>query len=528
VEGLSVALSPVVAQERPVLSELRRSPGGTLSDRGASLRPMKRLSKTTFQEGLQCEKALWLKMHEPGSADPTSESLRWIFDQGTEVGRLAQGLFPGGVEVTKDHRHGNEAVATTARHISRGATVLYEPAFLFDGVLVRVDILVAVGGGQWDLYEVKSASSLHPQHITDVAVQTYVVEGAGFPIRHSHLVHLDTTYVYEGGDYDLSRLFAVEDVTADARAYMASVHSTLEKFRSMLEGPEPDVRIGTQCGKPYDCEFAGRCHAFLPEKHPITDIPRLSETSLHALLDMGVTCVLDVPDDFKLSGNQTEAVTVVKSGKPYVDVEGLASDLSRLVWPVYHLDFETVDPALPLWVGTRPYEAIPFQYSVHVHQKNGSHEHREYLHVDGTDPRRPLAERMLRDLGTEGSVTHYTAYETRILSDLAAALPDLAGPIAAVKARMVDLEAIVRADTKHPDACGRTSIKYVLPAWCPDMSYAGLDIHEGQTASVRYLKAVRGLVDSDEAERTFSNLIEYCGMDTFAMVRLLDTLRAMS
>ena len=489
---------------------------------------MNRLSKSKFQTGLQCEKALWLEVHEPDSADPIGESLRWIFDQGTEVGRIARRLFPRGVEVTEDYRHPDDALATTKRLLSEGTTVLYEPAFLFDGVLVRVDILVAVDDGQWDLYEVKSASSLQPQHITDVAVQTYVVEGAGLPIRRSHLVHLDTTYVYAGGDYDLSRLFAVEDVTEDARAFMSSVRSTLEKFRSMLDGSEPQIRIGTQCSKPYDCEFAGRCHAFLPEKHPITDIPRLSEKSLHALLDIGVTCVLDVPDGFRLSGNQTEAVTVVKSGKPYVDVERLTSDLSKLVWPVYHLDFETVDPALPLWAGTRPYEAIPFQYSVHVHHEDGSHEHREYLHVDGADPRRPLAERMLRDLDTEGSVTHYTAYETRILNHLAAAIPDLAGRIAAVKARMVDLEAIVRADTKHPDASGRTSIKYVLPAWCPDMSYSGLDIHDGQTASVQYLKAVRGLVDPDEAKRTFSNLVEYCGMDTFAMVRLLDTLRAMT
>ncbi len=506
----------------------RRGSTELMSDPSATLGAMgKRLSKSRFQKGLQCERALWLSVHEPESADPVSESLQWTFDQGTEVGRLAQGLFPGGVEVTEDHLHSEEAVATTARLLSEGVTALYEPAFIFDGVLVRVDALVAVDRGQWDLFEVKSTGSLKPEHVTDAAVQTYVVEGAGLPVRRSHVVHLDTSYAYEGGDYDLSRLFAVENVTADARAFMSSVPATLKRFRSMLEGPEPEVRVGTRCRNPCDCAFIGRCHAFMPAQYPITDIPRLSEKSLHALMDIGVTCILDVPDGFALSGNQTETVVVVKSGEPYVDAAGLAADLSALEWPVYHLDFETVNPALPLWADTTPYGVVPFQYSIHVHREDGTHEHREYLHVDGTDPRRPLAERMLDALGTRGSVTHYTAYETRILTGLAEALPDLADRIAAVKARQVDLEPVIKRNTKHPSACGRTSIKYVLPAWCPDMSYSDLGIRDGQTASIRYVKAVRGLVDREVAERTFADLVEYCGMDTLAMVRLLDRLREM-
>jgi len=484
-----------------------------------------RLSKSRFQKGLQCERALWLAVHEPDSADPVTESMQWMFDQGTEVGRLAHGLFPGGVEVTEDHLHSEEAVATTARLLAEGATILYEPAFMFDGVLVRVDLLVAVGEGQWDLFEVKSSGSLKPEHVTDAAVQTYVVEGAGLTVRRSHVVHLDTTYVYEGGAYDLHRLFAAEDVSTDVRAFIPSVHDTIERFRAMLEGPEPEVLVGTCCRKPYDCAFIGRCHAFLPDEHPITDIPRLSEKSLHALLDIGVTCIRDVPDAFKLTANQAETVAVVKSGRPFVDVAGLASDLSKVSWPVYHLDFETVNAALPLWARTRPYEVVPFQYSIHVHQEDGAHEHREYLHVDGTDPRRPLAERMLDALGATGSVTHYTPYETRVLDGLVEALPDLADRIRAVEARMLDVEPIIKANTKHPNACGRTSIKYVLPAWCPDMSYADLGIRDGQTASVRYLKAVRGLVESDEAGRTFADLVEYCGMDTLAMVHLLEALR---
>jgi hypothetical protein len=488
----------------------------------------KRLSKSRFQKGLQCERALWLSVHEPDSADPVTESKQWIFDQGTEVGRLAHGLFPGGVEVTEDHRHQAEAIATTTRLVAEGVSVLYEPAFFFDGVLVRVDAMVKRGDA-WDLYEVKSSGSLKPEHVTDAAVQTYVVEGCGLPVRSSNLVHLDTTYVYQGGDYDLSQLFAAEDVTDDVRTFIPQVPDVLAGFRAMLDGPEPAVRVGAQCRAPYTCDFTGRCHAFLPSEHPVTDLPRLSLKALHALLDLGVTCIRDIPDSFdQLTDNQVETVLVVKRGEPMVRADALADALHGLTWPVYHLDFETVNPALPLWAGTRPYETVPFQYSVHVHHEDGALEHRDYLHAHPSDPRRPLAERMLADLGEIGSVTHYTSYEDRMLQGLALALPDLAPRIEDVRRRLFDLEPVIKKCTKHPDACGRTSIKYVLPAWCPDMSYDGLAIADGQTASVRYVKAVRGIADPAVAQRTYADLVEYCGLDTLAMARLLDRLRGLA
>lgn len=487
-----------------------------------------RLSKSRFQKGLQCERALWLSAHEPAAAGPITESKQWIFDQGTEVGRLAHGLFPGGVEVTEDYRHQAQAVSTTTRLVSEGVSVLYEPAFLYDDVLVRVDALVRAGEF-WDLYEVKSSSKLKPENVTDAAVQTYVLEGAGLRVGRSYVVHLDTSYVYQGGEYDVTKLFTAEDVTEDVRSFMPTIPGLLASFRAMLEGPEPELRVGAHCRKPYECDFIDRCHAFFPAVHPITNLPYLSECSLHALLDIGVTSIREIPDSFsQLTTNQAETVSVVKKGEPLVRSAELTEALGGLQWPVYHLDFETINPALPLWVGTRPYEAIPFQYSIHVHHEDGSYEHREYLHTEGTDPRRALTERMLVDLGEAGSVTHYTGYEVRILEGLALALPDLAKGIASVRRRLFDLEPVIGTYTKHPDACGRTSIKYVLPAWCPDMSYSGLAIGDGQTASVRYVKAVRGLVDATVAKQTYADLVEYCGLDTFAMVRLLETLRVLA
>jgi hypothetical protein len=211
-----------------------------------------------------------------------------------------------------------------------------------------------------------------------------------------------------------------------------------------------------------------------------------------------------------------------------VDVAGLASDLQSLVWPVYHLDFETIAPALPLWPGTRPYQLVPFQYSVHVHFENGDVEHREFLHEGAGDPRRPLAERLLADLDGIGSVAHYTAYETRVIDRLAADLPDLAEGFAVVKARLFDLAPLIKKHTTHPDSCGRWSIKYVLPAWCPDLTYAGLAIGDGNTASVRYLRIVRGETQGPDADAVLADLTKYCELDTYAMVRLLDEMRRLA
>ena len=486
------------------------------------------LSKSRFQKGLQCEKALWLSIHRPDLKPEVPEAQQWIFDQGSEVGRLAQQRFPGGVEVSNDHLHSAEALATTRRLLAQGATILYEPAFQFGGAFARVDVLASAGDAGWDLYEVKSTGSLKEQHISDAAVQAYAVEGSGLSVRSINIVHLNTAYVYAGGQYDLARLFTVADVTSQARAFMPQIPEALRVLQSVLQGPEPDALIGSRCSTPYDCDYAQYCRSFLPERHPITELPRLQEPQLHAFLREGITCILDVPDDCAdLTAAQRGTVHAVKAGEPVVDVAGLRRDLAGLRFPVAHLDFETVMPALPLWPGTRPYQAIPFQYSVHVQQQDGTLRHHAYLHAGTDDPRRPLARQLIADLPATGSIVHYTNYENRILKDLEAAFPDLAPPVAAVRTRLFDLEGIVRQRTKHPQARGRSSIKYALPAWCPDLTYDGLAIADGQTASVRYLRILKGLADDAEVRTTLQDLEEYCTLDTLATVRLLDELLAL-
>lgn len=490
-----------------------------------TVQSMGRLSKSRYQIGLQCRRALWRQVHARNTADPVTERQQWIFDQGHEVGELAQGLFPGGTEVTEGPFDGDRALRTTLGLIAGGVETLYEPAFEYAGVLVRVDILVRVAEGEWDLYEVKSSGSVKDQHITDAAVQTYVVEGAGLSVRRTHVVHLNTGYVYQGGEHDPTRLFLAVDVTDPVRDYLPQVDPQLRELHEMLAGPEPDMRIGGQCTSPYRCSFYGYCHDFLPDALPVTDLPRISADLLERLLEAGIHSIAEIPlDTDGLQPRQRDIVEAVAGGEPRIDSPGLAAALSSLDWPVYHLDFETVAPAVPLWKGTRPYEAVPFQYSIHVHHREGSHEHREFLHTDPGDPRQPLAESMLFDLEQSGSIIHYSPYERRIIDALTTRLPGQSEALARVRGRLFDLEPVIRRHTAHPMAGGRTSIKNVLPAWCPDMSYEGMAIADGQTASARYLKALRGLISEQESEAVYRELREYCALDTYAMARLLDEL----
>lgn len=499
---------------------------------------MRMLSKSKYQTGLQCPRALWRSIHAPETADPVTETQQWIFDQGSEIGRLAQALFPGGTEVTEDHRQRAQALKSTCHLMESGERILYEPAFQFDDVLVRVDILVRVdgsnasdeaGSGLWDFYEVKSATSLKSQFVTDAAIQTYVLEGAGLQVRRASVIHIDSSYVFDGNSHDPAKLFAVSDVTEAARAHMLEVPAILGDLKRMLAGDEPAVRIGSQCASPYRCAFFGHCHAFLPAENPITNLPRLSEKALHLLIDNGIYSIKGIPAGFPgLTQKQNAVVEVVREGRPQVNASAITAELRSLTWPVYHLDFETVMPALPLWPGTHPYEAVPVQYSVHVHRDDGSIEHREFLAEAGEDPRLTLAERLLIDLGESGSIVHYSPYERRILAGLSEWFPHLRTQFAGVEKRLLDLEKIVRANLRHPMDCGRTSIKYVLPAWCPDLSYDGLEVRDGQTASVRYLRMALGGMTEEEAQALRRDLLEYCKLDTYATVRLLEELLRLS
>lgn len=484
-----------------------------------------RLSKSRFQTGLQCRKALWLSTRARELADSTSETQQHIFDTGNAVGELARERFADGVLVAEDYTRSAQALETTRRLLEDPPGAIFEAALEYGGVFVRPDVLVRVDEGLWDLYEVKSGTKVKDVNITDVAVQMWVLQGAGVPIRRAHLMHIDNTYVYDGGDYDLRRLFIAKDVSADARSYLPLVPRLVAEMLTMLDVPQPPaVTIGKHCDNPYTCSFYGHCHEFLP-RHPVTEIPRIGETLLDSLVADGIFAIEDVPLDYpSLSGAQREVCELVRSGKPRF-VGDVGGSLAELAYPIHFLDFETFMSALPLYPQTRPWQMIPFQWSDHVLHQNGDLEHYEFLHEGSGDPRLDFAQSLIEALGDTGSVVVYSSFENSRLNDLAKAFPQHASAIAAIQSRIFDLLQTVRSHVRHPDCLGSSSIKVVLPALVDDLSYDGLGIADGNVASMRYCQAAAGTLTDEECRIVYADLREYCGTDTLAMVRLFEVLR---
>jgi hypothetical protein len=484
-----------------------------------------RLSKSRFQTGLQCHKALWLSTHARDLADATPDTQQHIFDTGNAVGELARQRFAGGVLVAEDYTQSAQALDTTRGLLADPPSAIFEAALEHGGVFVRPDALVRVGANLWDLYEVKSGTKVKDVNITDVAVQMWVLEGAGLPIRRAHLMHLDKSYVYDGGDYDLQRLFVAEDVTVAARDYLPQVPGLVAGMLAMLGVAEPPaVAIGKHCDSPYTCAFWGHCHEFLPGR-PVTELPRISESLLDSLIADGILAIEDVPLDYpNLSGAQREVCELVRSGEPRI-VGDVGRSLAGLNYPIHFLDFETFMSALPLYPGTHAWQMITFQWSDHILHENGDLEHREFLHEGTGDPRPRFIQSLIETLGDTGSIVVYSSFENTRLKELATAYPERATAIAAIQSRIFDLLQTVRTHVRHPDCLGGSSIKVVLPALVKDLSYDGLGITDGNIASMLYCQAASGALTEKECATVYADLREYCGTDTLAMVRLYEVLR---
>jgi len=240
---------------------------------------------------------------------------------------------------------------------------------------------------------------------------------------------------------------------------------------------------------------------------------------------MGVESIRDIPDDFPLNERQRRAAMCVHTRKPWFSAE-LNKDLESLKYPLYFMDFETVNPAIPRFAGMRPYDQIPFQWSVHVLREPGAEpEHFEFLATDNSDPRREFINSLCAALGNSGSIVVYSAFESQRLSELAAWLPEFADRIKKIQSRLWDLLPIVRNHVYHPKFAGSYSIKNVLPALVPGMSYEGMEVADGTDAGLAWESLVRGKLDQNEHDTIRKALLDYCGQDTLAMVRLLDKLK---
>jgi len=485
-----------------------------------------KLSKTRFIAGRQCELRLWNDVHRRDLATAWSDTQQAIFDRGTRIGELAQARYPGGVLVGYKPWEREPAIAETQRLMAdESVPAIYEAAIEHRGLYARVDVLLR-NGSSWDLIEVKGSTRPDKEvFLQDVAVQYWAATGAGLDIASAGVLVLNREYIHEGGDYDLQRLFRFGDATEFCIQAHAEIEADVDRFQAMLAAEHPpDIGIGDHCFSPYECPYYAHCSAGLPvPDYPVTSLYRLRAPQRDELARAEIEEIADIPDDFSLNELQSRMRRAVIDGRPWIS-PGLRSVLDTLEAPACFLDFEAFQPALPRYAGTRPFDAIPFLYSVHRRASNGALEHDEYLHATDSDPRRAIAERLLEDLGTAGSIVVYSSYERRMINDLIAANPDLAAPLQSLIDRLWDLLPVVRNHYYHPDLHGSFSIKAVLPVVNPEAGWSDLDIADGMAAAMAYENALETR-DAGQREQTFDQLRAYCQQDTLAMVDLYDALK---
>ena len=485
-----------------------------------------RLSKTRFLAGRQCELRLWNDVYCRGLATPWGETQQAIFDRGTRIGELARARYPGGVLVGHEPWEREAAVAETHALMNDASVpAIYEAALEHEGLYVRVDVMMR-NGSAWDLIEVKASTRPEKEvFLNDIAVQYWTALGTGLTVSRAGVLVLNRGYIHGGGDYDLQRLFVFGDATEFCIRARSEVEADVQRFHTMLQANEaPAIPVGEHCFSPYECPYYAHCSAGLKQpEYPVTSLHRLHHSRREALERNGIDEIAEIPDDFPLTAIQARMRNAVLEGQPWIS-PALPEALASLESPAHFLDFEAFVPALPPYPGTRPFDVIPFMYSVHRRDAAGELAHLEYLHEPNSDPRRAVAERLIEDLGETGSIVVYSFYERQVLNHLAAAFPGLAEPLQALIDRLWDLLPVVRHHYYHLKFHGSFSIKSVLPVLDPESGWSELDIADGMTASMAYENALE-TEDAEQRTAIFDQLRAYCRQDTLAMVRLYDALQ---
>jgi hypothetical protein len=483
------------------------------------------LSKTLYMKGLQCHKFLYLDRKRPDLAGEQTPALEARLEAGTEVGVYAQQLFPGGVAVPFDGLTKEEQLAKTRKEVSGGATVIYEATFSFDSVFIKADIIRKDGRG-WELFEVKSATKIKDHYPDDVAIQFYVLKGCGLNVRRAFLVYVNNEYVRDG-DIVPRDLFSTQDVTEEVKERQAAIPARLASMRKTLSGKLPAIDIGPHCFEPDECDFREHCWKHVPKYSVFNLKGRGIDT--WELYRSGILKLADVPLEILNEPQRMQAESFRRRGK-HSDPEKIRKFLGRLRYPLCFLDFETFKAAIPLFDGTRPYQNIPFQYSLHLQKTAGAPlKHFEFLAKPGADPRRELIERIIREIPKGACVlVYHKAFEKSVLSGLAESFPPYGKRLKGIIGNLVDLmEPFRRRDIYHWEMDGSYSLKAVLPVLVRSMTYEDMEIGEGEEASLAYL-AMREGCEPEEYERLRKALLAYCRQDTLGLVKLIERMRRMT
>ena len=474
--------------------------------------PIPYLSKSRYLSARQCDLRLWLEIHAPEQASPLGDAQLHIFRMGSEVGRAAHALFAGGVLVDASSSDHETAVEQTRSLMAdRSVPAIFEAAFEFKGVRIRVDILErretgreGRGGQRWAMREVKSSSRIkRAQHLPDLAVQKWVLDGNGIDVDSVELIHVNPGFVLGSEEIDWSAFFSrVELIEELNESEMSVVSKQVESMHETLALSSPPEREpGTFCKRPHLCPYWATC---------------TSEKSASWF----------VQQTGAKPARKARMVEVTESGRVWFS-DALPAALAAAAVPVWALDFETIGPAIPFFEGTNPFQALAFQWSLHRLAADGDVEHFEFLASGREDPRsgvaRALVERLSRD---EAPILSYSHYEKGCLKNLAKHSPELSKELGAIAGRLVDLLPIVQAHVYHPDLLGSFSIKKVGPALAPHVRYDDLSgVADGMAALGAFATIVRGETTGGDEKRVRAELLRYCKRDTLALMEVYRALR---
>jgi len=483
------------------------------------------LSKSTFLRGLQCVKSLYLYKNFIQTRDMVSAEQQAIFNRGNNVGVLAQKLFLGGTDATPAKRSNNiAAVENTRKLIESGVEVIYEAAFQYEQVLAILDILVKKGD-KWYAYEVKSSTKISSTYLLDASLQYWVISNSGVSLEDISLITINNQYV-RNGDVNLKDLFSIKSVKKEALSNQKMVEEKILLSKAVIhDGVLPDIRIGEHCFSPYNCDFMGTCWKNVPQ-NSVFDITGVKKAEQFNLYNSGIKTISDIPEKNDLDKNANIHIQAFKNKSVTIDKKAISSFLLNVEYPLFFMDFETFMPAVPIYDKTKPYQHIPFQYSLHYKKdKDAKLSHFEFLAEQGFDPRRAFIENLLKVTENAGTILVYDVLmERNVLNGLKNDFPEYASAIDLRIKRMVDLaKPFQERSYYHPDMKNSFSMKSLLPALVPELSYSGLKISSGSIAMIAY-ENLQKETDMFKILEIREYLLEYCKLDTLAMVKVFEVL----
>ncbi len=478
--------------------------------------PNYRLSKSKITEGLQCVKRIWLSTHRPDLA-VVEKAVTQRLQAGLALHEVYRSCYPKGHYVDDTYGLG-EALRITKRLLADGAQHIFEATFAHQEVLVRAD-LITKENGSYNLYEVKSSTSVKDYQMQDAAIQAWVISNS-IPLGKVFISHIDNAFVYFGkGNYH--GLFFHEEITDNVKTLQSEIPDWIVKFKGVLSSGEPTIVPDAHCFEPFECPYLAYCSPTQAgPDYPVEILPGASRIE-RELVAEGYVDLRCVPRDRLSDARHLRMWDAVHSGTPQMDA-ALRLEIEQIAFPRFFLDFETITFAAPIWAGTRPYQQLPFQYSCHIEQAEGEIKHLEFLDLSGHPPMRSLAEKMIADLGVSGPIVTYGHFERMIIGILIELFPDLHRPLADLQDRIVDLLPLLRQYYYHPDMAGSWSIKAVLPTIAPDLTYDTLEeVHDGMEAQAAFLEAIHEQTPDSRRQALREHLLKYCGQDSWAMVRIV-------